>query len=196
MTFNETLTQKVLFETDEEPKETSRPPRKGLSNYVKVPLITLGILACGFGGRIAFKEYQERKAREEYNQKRDIQLKKARKDRRDYVLAVARYEQPPNSKPFTLVDQTGDLTWLMHDLTFGLFYSLLPVVDLTDQEKKFIEKYRDEHPEYKPKGYQERKKSPEEERKEEEKEKKYIKFLEEREKRHKEIDRKYQEKNK
>jgi len=149
---NETLTQRVLFEVNEEP---DKPEKKLYSNYLIkdfiYPVITGLILgAVAITGVVSYS-----------NHKRNLEIEKTRlaaervrQDRQEYVLRVARHEQSPNKELFSLYEETGEPATLLHDLTFGpyinMFYQFIAPTDLTEKENKFIEQYRKDHPEYKP----------------------------------------------
>jgi len=159
---NQTLTQKVLFDTDEnQEKPRNNSKSRSLSNYVKVPVVTLGVLGSLWLGALGVCKYQNMKVHETYNQ-RQSERNEARQER---ILKIAqgKEEEPSSTEQMLTSFFDGDYNYAK---------------SITSKERKFIEQYRNDHPEYDPKkpgatkSYQP--KSAEEQRKEQEK----IEFME------------------
>ncbi|MFA5259579.1 MAG: hypothetical protein WC402_05900 [Candidatus Pacearchaeota archaeon] len=129
---NQTLTQKVLFNADENQKP--RGKSRFLSNYIKVPVVTLGIAGSLWLGALGVCKYQNMKADEAYAQKQ-IRQEEARQER---VLKIAqdKEEEPNTAEQIFTTFFDGDYSYSK---------------PLTKNERKFIEQYRNDHPEYAPK---------------------------------------------
>jgi hypothetical protein len=142
---NQTLTQKVLFDTDEnQEKPRNNSKSKSLSNYVKVPVVTLGVLGSLWLGALGVCKYQEIKTHEAYAQKQ-TERKEARQER---VLGIAEYKEEEPGVTEQILTKAFHGDWMY-------------AKDLTPNERKFIEQYRQDHPEYKPKDFKPAVESPE-----------------------------------
>ncbi|MEK6859545.1 MAG: hypothetical protein AABX54_01895 [Nanoarchaeota archaeon] len=114
---NETLSQKVLFETSSE-------KTKGLPRFVKVPLVTLGILGAGLVTWLSLGNYTTHRLNRDFYEKQA----QVQKERQEYVLKIAKDEQEKQSVMQQIVD----------NLSYG---------GLKESERKFIDNYRKEHSE-------------------------------------------------
>lgn len=129
---NQTLTQKVLFDADEnQEKPGNNSKSRSLSNYIKVPVVTLGVLGSLWLGALGVCKYQNIKANDTYTQKQ-IRQEESRQER---VLKIAQgKEEEPN-----VTEQ------ILTQICNGDYSYSKP---LTTNERKFIGQYRNDHPEY------------------------------------------------
>jgi len=132
---NQTLTQKVLFDTDEnQEKPRNNSKSRSLSNYIKVPVVTLGIAGSLWLGALGVCKYQNIKANDAYTQRQS----KSDEARQERILKIAqgKEEEPNTAEQIFTTFFDGDYSYSK---------------PLTKKERKFIEQYRNDHPEFAPK---------------------------------------------